>query len=83
MLQYLFKDRVKSTTDIVAELQNIITDNIVTSEGPFSIETDALSLQAERIMLKKIGEKKNTLKDCGFKPPPPDALGMKESRFCS
>ena len=73
---------MKITTNIVAELQKVISDNIVTSEGPVSVETESLSLQVERIMLKKIGQKKNTLKNCDFKPPPPNALGMKESK-CS
>ena len=34
-------------------------------------------------MVKQIGQKKNTLKNCDFKAPTGDALGMQQSRFCS
>ncbi|XP_028416899.1 polycystic kidney disease protein 1-like 2 [Dendronephthya gigantea] len=74
----LSPNQVKRTTGIVGNLQNIVVDNLVTSEGPLSVETETFSIQAELVQVKDFGQKKNILKNCDFHPPSANALGMKE-----
>lgn len=54
---------------------------MVSTEGPVNVETDKLSLQVEKVTIQDLGRKKNSVKNSEFKPPPPEALGLKESKI--
>ena len=57
----------------------MVLDNMVANEGPTNIETETLSLQVEKKTAKALGDARNKLKKCRFKPPSGDAFGLRES----
>ena len=65
---------------MVEQLQSVLLDYLVTSEGSSSITTDTLSIAAEKIAANRIGEKENKLKKCRFKPPSGDAFGLGDGK---
>ncbi len=75
------QNQVKRSFSIINEIQNTLLDNVVTTEGPLNVESEKLSLQVERVMLKSLGQTKNSLKKCDFQPPGPQAVGMDESEY--
>ena len=71
----------KRTVEMVEQLQSVLLDYLVTSEGTSTITTDTLSITAEKVAANRIGEKENKLKKCRFKPPSGAALGLEESKL--
>ena len=71
----------KRTVEMVEQLQSVLLDYLVTSEGTSTITTDTLSITAEKVTANRIGEKENKLKKCRFKSPSGAALGLEESKL--
>ena len=72
--------QVKRSLNVLERIQNVLLDNVVTTEGPLNVESEKLSIQVEKVMLKNLGKKKNTLKNCHFQIPGPRAVGMNKSK---
>ena len=71
---------MKSSLGLLNNVQDVLLDNIVTSEGPVSVEQEKFSLQVEKVIVKRLGQKKNTLMNCDFQPPPAQGIGLAESK---
>ena len=73
--------RAERIFNILEQLQNILLEYLVASEGSKSITTETLSIMAEKVVANRIGEKENKLKKCRFKPPFGAAFGLEESKL--
>lgn len=62
------------------KIQGVLLDNLVTTEGPVSVETDQLSLQVEKVTVKDAGKKANELSNSRFHLPSADVFGLEESK---
>ncbi|XP_028408505.1 sperm receptor for egg jelly-like [Dendronephthya gigantea] len=69
---------VNRTVKVVRNLQSVVLDNLVTNEGPDTIDTDTLSLQVEKKTGTTLGNTGNELKGSRFKPPSGYAFGIGE-----
>ena len=72
---------VQRTVALVEQLQSVLLDYLVTSEGSNSILTDTLSIAAEKVTVSRLGENESKLKKCRFKPPCGAAFGLEESKL--
>ena len=54
---------------------------MVTTEGPTNVETDQLSLQVEKVLVKDFGKKANKLKNSHFQVPSAGVFGLKEGKL--
>ena len=59
----------------------MLLDNLVGNEPPLDIETDELSMQVEKVMIKDAAQKSNLINGAKFVTPSPSALGIKSSKF--
>ena len=66
---------------MVEQLQSVLLDYLVTSEGSSSITTDTLSIAAEKVAAIRLEEKEKKLKKCRFKPPSGAAFGLGDGKW--
>lgn len=67
---------MKRSIGLIDNIQGVLLDNLVGNEPPVNIESNALSVQVEKVMTKNISEKINVVKGAKFRTPSPVALGI-------
>lgn len=67
---------MKRSMGLVDNIQGVLLDNLVANEPPVNIESDALSMQVEKVMMKDAAKKTNVVKGASFGSPSPAALGI-------
>ncbi len=81
ILFFLSQDQVIRAIGLVDNIQNVLLDNLVANEPPFDIETDKLSAQVEKVMIKNLSLNTNGVKGAKFGVPSVDALGIGNRKF--
>jgi hypothetical protein len=70
---------VKRSIGLIDNIQGVLLDNLVSNEPPVNIESDELSMQVEKVMIKDAAQKNNVIKGAKFGTPSVGALGIGNS----
>ena len=72
---------MKRSIGLIDNIQGVLLDNLVSNELPVNIESDELSMQVEKVMIKDAAKKNNVIKGAKFGTPSVGALGIGNSKL--
>ena len=72
---------MKRSIGLVDNIQGVLLDNLVSNEPPVNIESDELSMQVEKVMIKDASQRNNGIKGAKFGSPSPGALGIGDGKL--